>query len=249
MSAVMQQQEFGAPEFLRALPERPELIECVTNERPLHHTGKIAGKDSALCRAVCMDLLVGRPKAHICADYQVGWETVTAIEARMRATGELREIGKVIVDLLSQNIVLMGLKLREALLNGELSPSQIPIPMAALIDKKAQLDAGLIPGTDLSVEQVDVARQRALFERTFGSPDGHSGGKRGNGPIIDVSQPATTQDATGPAPSRPSGSAGPDQAPAAAAGTPEPGPAGGGGDPGQRPPAHANAMGERISGG
>ena len=156
-------QEFVAPDFLKLFQERPDLVECVTLERPLH-TAKIAGRDRALCRAVCMDLLLGRSKTEICAEYRVGWETVGAIEAVMKERGELRGLAQAISTNLASCIVLMGFRLREALLDGSFSAAQIPIAMGVLIDKKAQLDAGVVPGTGRTDAENAVERVRALWE-------------------------------------------------------------------------------------
>jgi len=207
-------------------PERPDLVELVRKKRPLH-TAKIAGKDALLCRALCIDVLVRSLSIRqIALKYGVGRETVTAIMRVMEERGELRPLAQTISDGLGECITLMMLALKEALLRGEYSVSQIPIPMSALIDKKAQIDAGLVPGTDRSVAEVEEsalqiawrARQQA---RRMAAGDSES--DAGPAQVIDVtSSPATSADsATAAATGNPLSTA-PDQAPAVAAGPARP---------------------------
>ena len=142
-------------------PERPELVNLVREDNPLQssprpkakgrHSGAIKGRDALLCRSVCIDLLTGElSEREIAARHQIGRETLHAIRDVMRERGEMRPLEQAIRGGLSNCIVLMLLRLREALIAGEYSPSQIPISLCALIDKKGQLDAGIVPGTQLT---------------------------------------------------------------------------------------------------
>lgn len=220
MSEALMQQEFGPPDFLKAYPERPELTACVTEERPLH-TAKIAGKDKALCRAVCVDLLAGRPKTAICADYGVGWETVTAIEGVMRQRGELRGYGQVLVEGLSSCIALMIFRLKEALVNNEFSAAQIPIAVGILIDKRGQLEAGMVPGTGRTVEENTLARVQAAWALAQAASDAQSARSAANGPIIEAETVRDTTQDTSPSGSPADGARGVDGGDLAAA---QPGP-------------------------
>ena len=178
----------GGADFMPepVFPEAPDLLEVVTTERPLHNA-RIAGERKALCRAICMDLLAGRSLRAIAADYHVGRQTITAIEQVMRNRDELLPIAQTLQLGLGQCIVLMLFRLREALLAGEFSPAQIPIAMGVLIDKKAALDAGLVPGTERTVEDVTVERARAFLELVkLRATEGLSGGTASNGPIIEA---------------------------------------------------------------
>lgn len=186
--------------------ERPELVKLVRKKRPLH-TAKIAGKDALLCRAICIDVMTrSLSLRQIALKYDVGRETVNGIMQLMEERGELRPLAQTISDGLGECIVLMMLSLREALLRGEFSPAQIPIAMAALVDKKAQLDAGLVPGTNRTEAEIDESNQaaawRALRAARAAASDSGSDGKAAQ--TIDVQAsvpPAAALDttlATGP---------------------------------------------------
>jgi len=151
-------------------PERPEVVAEFKKPRS-PHTGKIVSKNVLLCRAVALDLCAMRAgarmsKRQIAARYEIGRETIDAIEAVMDERGELRPLQEMISGGLGDCIMLMLHKLRDALLRGEFSAAQIPIAMAALIDKKGQLDAGLVPGTERIVDEV-VESQMAIAFRAL----------------------------------------------------------------------------------
>jgi hypothetical protein len=226
-------------------PERPELLVLMMEEDPLRHSprpkakakgkggkhsGTLAIRDALLCRSVCIDLLTGELSEREIADrHRIGRETLHGIRDLMRSRGDMRPLEQAIRGGLSSCIVLMLLRLKEALLAGEYSPSQIPISLCALIDKKGQLDAGIVPGTERTEaeaweSQVDVAaralqRARALVvsQAEVGRPgtgpsECASGGQ---GPqVVDVqasvvaSDPPATAPATRAVPASP-----PDQAP------------------------------------
>jgi hypothetical protein len=183
--------------------ERPELVELVRKKRPLH-TAKTTSKDALLCRAICVDMMVKSLSIRqIALKYGVGRETVTAIAQLMEERGELRPLSQSISDGLGECIVLMMLSLREALLRGEVSPSQIPIPMAALIDKKAQLDAGLVPGTNRTeaecVESQQAAAWRALKAARDAASDSEASARSTQTPDGQPARAAFPGAATGPA--------------------------------------------------
>ncbi len=178
----------GGAEFMPEpmFPEAADLVQLVTEDRPLHNA-RIAGERRALCRAVCIDLLAGRSHRAIAADYRVGRQTIAAIEQVMRGRDELLPLAQTLQVGLGQCIVLMLFRLREALLAGEFSAAQIPIALGVLIDKKAALDAGLVPGTERTVEGVSVERARAFLEMVkLRSAEGVSGGNVPNGPTIEA---------------------------------------------------------------
>jgi hypothetical protein len=220
----------GGTDFLPEpiFADAPDLVLLVSEGRPLHNA-RIAGERRALCRAVCIDLLAGRSHRAIAADYRVGRQTITAIEQVMRSRDELLPLAQTLQVGLGQCIVLMLFRLREALIAGEFSAAQIPIALGVLIDKKAALDAGLVPGTERTVEDVTVDRARSFLELVkLRAAEGVSGGNSAHGPIIEV-EPARD---TGPCPADVT----PGGVPAATAGTAGDGAAatgreGGGGGP------------------
>jgi hypothetical protein len=145
-------------------PIRQDLVELV-KEKSFLHTGKIVGKDEELCRAVCKDLVVQLSGRKIAKKYSISRHTVLAIEKLMRERGELEPLKKQVMGQLD-DIIYLGLeRIKDALLADEISPGQLPIPMAALIDKKGQLEAGMVPGTDRTVREVTEAEIVDEFAR------------------------------------------------------------------------------------
>jgi hypothetical protein len=160
------QAAFEGPGF--CWPERPDVVALARNPRT-PTSGKITCRDELLCRSVMIDLISIRAgaklsKRGIAARYHIGRETIDAIERVMDERGELRPLAEMVSVGLGDCIVLMMQTLRGALLRGEFSAAQIPIAMGVLVDKKAQLDAGLVPGTDRSVAEVEESHVRLAWE-------------------------------------------------------------------------------------
>jgi hypothetical protein len=171
-------------------PIRQDLVELV-KEKSFAHTGKIIGKDEELCRAVCKDLIAGLSGRKISRHYRISRHTVLSIEKIMRERGELEPLKKQVLGQLD-DIIYLGLeRVKDALLADEISPGQLPIPLAALIDKKGQLEAGMVPGTERSVREVteaEIVDEFARMKRVFDVPS-----------EVTPLKPAqdTTQDTTG----------------------------------------------------
>lgn len=149
-------------------PERPDIVEMVAEKRWLK-TGKIVGKNPQLCRAVCIDLLVGELSLRqIAARYHIGRGSIEAIERVMKERGELEPLAKTVRAELGRAIILGLWRWNEGLLDGTVHPGQTPIPTAALIDKKAQLDAGIVPGTQRTVNEVTADDLAAALAKVRG---------------------------------------------------------------------------------
>lgn len=143
------------------LPERPDLVQMV--KRGVHRfTAERLSRDEELCRSVCADLLLGLSARAIARKWHISRSSVGSIEALMRANGEMDSIRMRTLDLLGK-VTITGLEVwLHALENGLISPGQIPIPVLAALDKKAQLEAGVVLGTgrtekELSVDDLEAA--------------------------------------------------------------------------------------------
>lgn len=183
--------------------ERPELVELVRKKRPLH-TAKISGKDALLCRAICIDVLMRVLSVRqIALKYDVGRHTVNAIMQVMEERGELAPLSQAISNGLGECAVLMMFTLKEALLKGEFSAAQIPIALGVLIDKKAQLDAGLVPGTNRTEAECQESTMAVAWRALRAARDAASDSESPAHPAQTVEgqglEPAPGSAATGPA--------------------------------------------------
>lgn len=147
----------------RSRPMRNDLVQMV-KARSYVHTGKLLSKDEELCRAVCRDLVAGLSGRKVAKKYGVSRNSVLAIEHAMRARGELEPLKKETARLLDEFIYLGLERITEAVAEDEISPGQLPIPIMAAIDKKGQLEAGMVPGTDRTVAEVTAEQVQAAFE-------------------------------------------------------------------------------------
>lgn len=144
------------------LPERPDLVQMVKWGEHRAFTGEKISKDKELCRAICTDLILGLSGRAIARKYEVSRNTVVAIEHLMRNNGELESVKAHVLNQLSQ-VITVGLdEWLHALQTGKIPAGQIPIPVLAALDKKAQLEAGVVLGTgrtekELSVDDLESA--------------------------------------------------------------------------------------------
>lgn len=146
----------------KLLPMRPDLVAMVKEKRFLH-TGKLLGDDEELCRSVCRDLQLGLSGRKVAKKYRISRNSVWGIEQVMRERGELEPLKKATIAQLDA-IIFMGLeRIQEGIAEDEISPGQLPIPIAALIDKKGQLEAGVVPGTGLTVAEVTADQVAEAF--------------------------------------------------------------------------------------
>lgn len=162
--ALAEQPEFFSPDEYAS---RPDLVQMVKAKTFLH-TGVLTTKDEELCRGVCRDLLLGASDRQIARKWRISRNSIVGIELAMRERGELEPLKKAISDELG-SIIVMGLRnYKDALAANLISPGQLPIPMAALIDKKGQLDGNVIPGTSLPAPELtaaDVEREILAMKR------------------------------------------------------------------------------------
>lgn len=146
------------------LPERPDLVQMV--KRGVHRfTGERLSRDEELCRSVCADLLLGLSARAIARKWHISRSSVGSIEALMRASGEMESVRMRTLDLLGK-VTITGLEVwLHALETGQIAPGQIPIPILAALDKKAQLEAGIVLGTQRTERELSTDDLAAAWER------------------------------------------------------------------------------------
>lgn len=158
------QQELFSPD---AYPPRPDLVAMVKGKSFIHN-GTLLGNDEELCRNVCRDLVLGLSDRQIAKKWHISRSSIVPIELIMRARGELEPLKQEISDELGE-VILMGLRnYKDALAGNLVNAAQLPIPMAALIDKKGQIDGNVIPGTNLTAPEItaeDIEREVAEMKR------------------------------------------------------------------------------------
>lgn len=143
---------------------RADLVKMV-KEKSYLHTGVLLTKDEELCRGVCADLLLGLSDRQIARKWRISRNSIIGIEIAMRDRGELEPLRKAISGELGE-VILMGLRnYKDALSANTINPAQLPIPMAALIDKKGQIDGGVVPGTDLREAEITPEQLREQWEQ------------------------------------------------------------------------------------
>ena len=146
---------------LEHLPERPNLV-VLTRKKSFLHTGKIVGKDKRLCRLICLELLLGQHSiTQLAKLHRVSQNTIRSIRQIMHDRGELDVIAKTVKGQLDRAVLLGLWRWNEGLLDGSVHPGQVPIPTCAMIDKRAQLDAGMIPGTGITESEAKLSSLQA----------------------------------------------------------------------------------------
>lgn len=155
------QPELFSPDML---PPRPDLVQMV-KAKAYEHTGKILTKDEELCLGVCKDLLLGLSDRQVAKKWGISRNSIVSIELALREQGKLEPLKQAISNELGE-VIVMGLRnYKDALAANTVPAGQIPIPMAALIDKKGQLDANVVPGTSLHAEELTVEALREQLAR------------------------------------------------------------------------------------
>lgn len=145
------------------LPLRTDLVALV-KDKSFVCTGKILGKDLELCRAVCRDLIAGLSGRKVARKYNISRNSILAIEHVLRERGELEPLTKTVISQLD-NCIYLGLeRIQEGIAEDQINAGQLPIPVAAMIDKRAQLAAGIIPGTQRTEKEITAESLRLEFE-------------------------------------------------------------------------------------
>lgn len=159
-----------------SLPVREDLVEMVharsflPEKRPdsARFSGKITIRrmmsNEELCEQVCTCIAVGLSPRLIGKRFSMSPRSVVRIREAMEDRGELAPVGKRIRAQLDRFIELGLERMVDGVLDGEIHPGQLPIAVLAAIDKKGQLDAGVVPGTSVLVGEAEGAQIKAYFE-------------------------------------------------------------------------------------
>lgn len=157
------------------LPVRPDL-ELMVRERSFlpekrpdsaRFSGKIVIRklmnDVELCEAICAALLMGLSARIIGKRFTLSPRSVVNIRQAMADRGELAPV-RLRIQAKLDRVIELGLeRWEEGILDGSIHPGQIPIPTLAAIDKKGQLEAGVVPGTDVTEGEAQEAKIRAAW--------------------------------------------------------------------------------------
>jgi hypothetical protein len=152
------------------LPASPtETLKRCSNQR----TGKILLKqlrnDMDLAEALCSALLLGMSARQVARRFRISPDSVVVVREAMTDRGELRAV-RLRVQAKIDRLAEDGLdETHEGLMAGKIHPGQGWIPTLATVDKRAQAEAGMVSGTDRTVEEVTVARLMAARELVLAS--------------------------------------------------------------------------------
>ena len=231
---------------LDSLPERPDIIEAIqampvrpVGEKPKHrHTGerffaKMAAHPEDAER-VWLGLRLGLSVNLLAWRWGVSPNTLAAARQLMTERGELEAV-RTRIDRLLDQVGEEGLEYWLAgMRSGVIHPGQIPIPVLAALTNKGQREAGIVPGTQRTGEEIERDAVLAELEVRFirrlaadAASSPHAPFQAQNSSVVDVD---TVPD-TCPAPSDPPSAAlgGPSARPSAGLLEPSAGDGGGGG--------------------
>lgn len=202
------QQEFPLDAKCRQV--RPDLVAVV--KRPsFSPSGVFLGRDEQLCRAVCRDLMLGLSGRKVAKKYGISRNSILAIEQVLRDRGELEPLRQEVMRLLDGFIYLGLERITEAIGEDEIHPGQLPIPVLAAMDKKAQLEHGIVLGTQRTIAEVTSEDVKVAWEKMKRVANGQSAIEvrdskelRGPDTVVDTSQ-AAGQEGGGGSAVRPGG--------------------------------------------
>jgi hypothetical protein len=131
-------------------------------------TGKILLREllsnEEMATALCLALQAGMSERLVAKRFGISTHSIPRIKLAMQERGELAAIRRR-VDALLDRFVEVGFEtIIEALLSGEMNPNSVTIAVIAADDKRRQRDAGLVPGTERTEEDVTLERVNAQFE-------------------------------------------------------------------------------------
>lgn len=148
-----------------ALPHRPDLLPKV---KAFVHTGKIVDKDDELVARACEALVLNQSIRQIARDNNVSRNTVARWREELETAGKLEPLKQRISKKLGRMIEGCLDSLTDKTERGLLPANIEAIAMGIGIDKKGQIDAGVVPGTELREEGLDaetLRRQWAEMKR------------------------------------------------------------------------------------
>lgn len=235
------------------LPVRNDLEEMVrarsfvSGAKPTKHTGKIVIRqmlnDEELCEAICTALLAGLAARLVGKRFGLSPKSVANIRDAMADRGELAPVRTRIQRKLDR-VTELGLeRIEEGLTTGEIPAGSVWIPTLATLDKREQMSAGMVVGTErtrASVTVEQVLAEHALAKQLAGASASQAGALAAQLAEAQAADQLHALPATGPAtgsvtldlPTEPVATT-----PAAVPGAPAAAPDGGGGVA-SAPPAH-----------
>lgn len=166
-------------------------------------TGKIVLRkllsNEELATAICLAIQSGMSERLIAARFGISTHSIPRIKHAMTERGELAAVRRR-VDALLDRFVEVGFEtIIEGLLSGTINPNSVSIAVIAADDKRRQRDAGLVPGTEKTEEEISLEKvkaQFALLKVAKGATEVDSGGIPLKRPVIDVSSAGDTPQAT-----------------------------------------------------
>jgi hypothetical protein len=158
-----------------SLPIREDLVEMVRGrsflKKGANDTARFSGKivirqmlsDEEKCEQVCLCLSMGLSPRLIGKRFSMSPRSVVNIRDAMEERGELASVSKRIRKQLDRFVELGLERMVEGVLTGEIHAGQLPIAVLAAIDKKGQLEAGVVPGTEITVGDAAESNVRAAW--------------------------------------------------------------------------------------
>lgn len=121
------------------LPHRDDLVELV--KRGFDHNAKrLMEGNELVCRDVMVALLRGVSGRRIARDFKMSRNSVAGIRKEMEKRGLVEPLKKEISGLLG-DIISMGLEdMKDAIAEGRLHASQLPVPLGIFMTHKALVD-------------------------------------------------------------------------------------------------------------
>jgi hypothetical protein len=148
---------------------RPDLVKMVKDvvkpTKEFIHSGKILSKDEELLQSLIEALVLGKSMRAIARDFKVSRNTLAHIREELETAGKLephkqrtsKKLGRLVEATLDSLI--------DRAERGTLPANIEAITLGIGIDKKGQIDAGVVPGTELREPELDPAAIRAQWQQ------------------------------------------------------------------------------------
>lgn len=141
---------------------RPDLVK---RAKVFLHTGKIVERDDELVQALCEAILLGKSLRSIAREHRVSRNTLHQLREELETAGKLephkRRISKKLGRLQEATLDSLIDKAERGTLQGNIEV----IGLGVATDKKGQIDAGVVPGTERLEPELDPEAIRQQWER------------------------------------------------------------------------------------
>lgn len=142
------------------MPHRPDLVK---KAKEFLHTGKIVDSDDDLVAKACEALVLGTSARAVAGMFRVSRNTVAHWVEALETAGKLEPHKKRMSKKLGRLTEACLDSLTRKAENGTLPSNIEVITLGIGIDKKGQIDAGVVPGTDLREPDLDPEALRAKW--------------------------------------------------------------------------------------